>query len=154
MLYREKGERGHYSPFRFQETEIYIKKNEQSIVAVKASVMLYDDGVKKWTHCGTCPERSTITKVTQNHLTAEDKDSQSPNITRDNFYPPISNILTNVAQIQSFAFNHTNNQTTFTNLEHINNAGILLDLHNSNNENLNIQYIPTSKGNLCLYHDG
>ncbi|CAK9303373.1 unnamed protein product [Gordionus sp. m RMFG-2023] len=71
----------------------------------------------------------------------------------DNFYPPNSNILTNVAQIQSFAFNHTNNQTTFTNLEDINNAGILLDLHNSNNENLNIQYIPTSKGNLCLYHD-
>ncbi|CAK9290773.1 unnamed protein product [Gordionus sp. m RMFG-2023] len=57
-------------------------------------------------------------------------------ITRDNFYPPISNILTNVAQIQSFAFNHTNNQTTFTNLEDINNAGILLDLYNSNNENL------------------
>ncbi|CAK9299612.1 unnamed protein product [Gordionus sp. m RMFG-2023] len=57
-------------------------------------------------------------------------------ITRDNFYPPISNILTNMAQIQSFAFNHTNDQTTFTNLEDINIAGILLDLHNSNNENL------------------
>ncbi|CAK9305163.1 unnamed protein product [Gordionus sp. m RMFG-2023] len=37
-----------------------LYNSEQSIVAVKASVMLYDDGVKKWTHCGTCPGISKV----------------------------------------------------------------------------------------------